>query len=688
MSSASQPYGCVSDNTDCNDNDSSIYPGATEIARDGIDQDCDGSDASVWYLDADRDGFGDAAKSQNSSTKPFDYVADNTDCNDSNSSIFPGAPEIAGDGIDQDCDTIDTPVVFAGVLKSDSSEGVAPVTIEFTALLAQGTSPFSYDYDFGDGNKTLNGNRIESHEYKTKRSYTAKATVTDANGSIYELFTTILVTDNDDLDTYQDNLEMDVDQMTKVTNADNLYALLFDARNIIRKSLGAVRTADAALRKTVEDSVQTKVRDLITNTATKLDDLIKAKKTTAADLKNIAAGLNGVVSNMVKNGLPVLGATHTKLETISGKFYKQSLDTLLAKENLTPAEIDEIKTDKTKSQAFFNSNIHLLDDVIDVSGIPVDPIPDLDTGKVDGIASNHGLTDQQTAALYNAVESTLDISQTILAQSTSALEKTIAQIAEELFNNYSSGKTVSKATIESTTQNMLIEFSDGTSISFLIKSIAIVDDYMPKGLFEIPNGNRLGITDSYAIIFVAYPVFAFDFMAEVLKLGTNPLLSQDGTLQIGLTPQTNYSMKIGWSYFKNNGFSSLTTSFSIVGGADPSAEAYSFLVTYDTGLSQLLPPAAFAMDSLSQMLDTLVPGGYTIDTDTGVITVGTLKLKPDYTFFALTSIDYTAIAAAGGMIHNNSLAFEFGDFNGNGLSDLKFYSDNPMGYQILYAVSN
>jgi len=210
---------------------------------------------------------------------------------------------------------------------------------------------------------------------------------------------------------------------------------------------------------------------------------------------------------------------------------------------------------------------------------------------------------------------------------------------------------------------------------------------MPKGLFDLPDGTKLGIIKSYAVKFISYPVFPLDFAAEVIKLGIDPSLKQDGSLSVGLSNNIKLSTRIGWEYFQSNSFTSMTTSFSITGGSDPSAEAYTLMVTYDTGLSQLMPPAVEAMDSLIEMFDSLVPADYSINNDTGIITIGTLNLKPDYFFAPLTSIDYTSIASMGGFVYNN-LAFEIMDFNGDGLSDIKYYSDNPMGCQILYSVSN
>ncbi len=78
---------------------------------DGIDNDCDAkvddADDSVtgqitFYLDADKDGFGDPAKSKKSCSKPAGYVID-PECNDANADINPDMEEICGNGQDDNC---------------------------------------------------------------------------------------------------------------------------------------------------------------------------------------------------------------------------------------------------------------------------------------------------------------------------------------------------------------------------------------------------------------------------------------------------------------------------------------------------------------------------------------------------------------------------------------------------------
>jgi len=72
---------------DWDDGDPSIYPGALEACGDGVDQDCDGLDT----VDEDGDGFSAA-------------WCGGDDCQDGDAAVNPGAVEICGDGVDQDCD--------------------------------------------------------------------------------------------------------------------------------------------------------------------------------------------------------------------------------------------------------------------------------------------------------------------------------------------------------------------------------------------------------------------------------------------------------------------------------------------------------------------------------------------------------------------------------------------------------
>ncbi|MCP5005601.1 MAG: S8 family serine peptidase [Planctomycetes bacterium] len=62
----------------------------------------DESIKTTYYEDLDRDGFGNPAVSTDVCTQLPDYVTDNTDCDDSDSGINPGTTEICENGIDED----------------------------------------------------------------------------------------------------------------------------------------------------------------------------------------------------------------------------------------------------------------------------------------------------------------------------------------------------------------------------------------------------------------------------------------------------------------------------------------------------------------------------------------------------------------------------------------------------------
>jgi hypothetical protein len=76
--------GYTEEEGDCDDDNSNVGPGETEVAYDGLDNDCDPSTP-----DDDLDGDG--------------YNVDE-DCDDTDDSSYPGAAEDISDGVDNDCD--------------------------------------------------------------------------------------------------------------------------------------------------------------------------------------------------------------------------------------------------------------------------------------------------------------------------------------------------------------------------------------------------------------------------------------------------------------------------------------------------------------------------------------------------------------------------------------------------------
>jgi hypothetical protein len=158
--------GFVDNDLDCDDTTDTIAPDATEVCN-GLDDDCDTlvdtedldvdlGTAPTWWADFDEDGWGNTALPVVSCDQPNFYVDNDLDCddgdedagpevewwidgdgdgfgagpvvgpqcdspgiaavpvltdedcNDGDSSIYPGAPDVCGDGIDSECDGDDT----------------------------------------------------------------------------------------------------------------------------------------------------------------------------------------------------------------------------------------------------------------------------------------------------------------------------------------------------------------------------------------------------------------------------------------------------------------------------------------------------------------------------------------------------------------------------------------------------
>jgi plastocyanin len=136
------PVGYVSNNSDCDDTEATVYPGAPELC-DGLDNNCnlftdEGLTFTDYYEDGDNDTYGAGTAQPFCQNPGAGYSLNALDCDDNNPNINPGATDVLGNAIDENCDQVDG---YAGLnnlasteftIQPNPSNGIMEVTVPST----------------------------------------------------------------------------------------------------------------------------------------------------------------------------------------------------------------------------------------------------------------------------------------------------------------------------------------------------------------------------------------------------------------------------------------------------------------------------------------------------------------------------------------------------------------------------
>ncbi len=629
-------------------------------------------------------------------------------------------------------------------LNADRTSGFPGLETMFFIHVLSGKAPFEFTFDFGDGKdpETQNSGVI-SHVYSKVGEYTVTATVVDARGFEEKQELEIEVIDSVDVMEITSNFTLIATQLDNLDSPHLMADVLGQGAQTTDDFLASLHNAPDEEKilgeEAVQENIETLLEDINEQIETFENELIEEL---IDSIGPIVDELSDIISSMTKNNVELSNNIIEEIKAIADIYFLLQIEATLTDKGLSEEEIKDLVSDPEKLEQYLLSNPEILDNVYEASIIPIDAPKDLDRDEIEKKGEELGVPSDWLNVFQSSIPENIDIEKDIQNDQDSEdpdANLSILDILIKLLNKENgldkffpgllNGNNSDTFLVEEENPDQPTDpLSGNPNLLFNKLKRYVLSVYqfgiltatnLPEGLHLMPNGSLMGSYDGFQ--FELFPAASdpVSIAAEIINsFGMEPTFTEDGRLLVesdGLI----LSLGMGWKINnqdetraiksnakklnKNNDYKGNpllnrlfqlrengmfadnvgTVGFSGSGGSESAGSAYSVLVDYGDGTSQSMPPMIMAETELLAILEKLLPGSSSIDRNTGVLSIDSWNLKPDYTFNPLSDIDTASIEANDGFLFENS-GFEFSDYNSDGQIDIKYYSDTPRGYQLLY----
>ena len=461
-----------------------------------------------------------------------------------------------------------------------------------------------------------------------------------------------------------DDLQDDVDGVANILDTSA------DAITDVLDTIASSENADDEIIRNAVTQAETEVSNIIDKVT---DAISEPENVTIEHAEKIVTNTSDMVSSILKTSKDLnigLGEdVIEKAQELTQNILEATLDDL-AKE--TGKTIEPVTTPE-ELQKTLEDNPDLMDDVIDTAAIDVTDAVTVEKAEVQNILKQAGLSEETAQEVADALPTVANPDAAVLAKEEKVI--TTTNVVEDAVKNISTD-----VKIESTDYGSVEVEVSGFKVATFIKEVKIVPSSIPEGVHALPNGRAVSVKNGIAVVLTPAPKDPVGVITGI----QDSKIDDDGLISIN-TDSGKLIGTFGWEVKGGSSVAAHTTSFEMVGG-DPASEAYGVLARYSDGSTQMISPYVASLDNFSNDMDKFFGANYSMDRDTGVLTVTTNNKEYKFKFtYIVTPIEsgsddedwYNANKDSNGVAYK-----DVGDLNGDGLTDFKVYSSE--GMQVIY----